>query len=156
MSISAKLQKFLDEHQVKYHVLRHHETYTAPEIAAALHVPGKELAKVVIVKADHEFLMAVLPANFRVNLRELAQATGADKVELATEGEFQNLFPDCEVGAMPPFGNLYDLPVYVDVSLTEDKEIVFEAGSHREAIKMTYADFERLVHPKVIRFAQAA
>ncbi|MFQ5794013.1 MAG: aminoacyl-tRNA deacylase [Candidatus Bipolaricaulia bacterium] len=152
MTIAAKLQSFLDEHQVRYHVLKHHETYTAQEIAAALHVPGKELAKVVIVKADDNYIMVVLPAHYRVDLRTLAQALGAKQAGLAIEEEFQGLFPDCDLGAMPPFGNLYGLPVYVDRSLSEDVEIVFEAGSHQEAIKMAYSDFEQLVQPKILSF----
>lgn len=152
MTMAIKLKNFLDEHKVKYHVLNHHEIYTAQEIAAALHVPGQELAKVVIVKADRKFLMTVLPAKYLVDLAALAKALGAEKVELATEAEFKDLFPDCEIGAMPPFGNLYGLEVYVDKTLTEDEEIVFEAGSHREAIKLAYKEFEKLVKPKVLDF----
>lgn len=155
MSISRKLQELLDQNQVQYHVLKHHRAYTAPEIAAALHVPGKELAKVVIVKADEHYLMAVLPAHYRVDLDALARAAGAKEARLATEAEFQGLFPDCEIGAMPPFGNLYGVPVYVDQSLTQDPVIVFEGGTHEEAIKMAYRDYERLVQPKVANFGEA-
>lgn len=154
MSISAKLRGFLDEHRVPYHILRHHRTYTAQEIAAALHLPGKEIAKVVLVRYDGEYAMAVLPAPMKVDLDVLASEAGWPKAELAGEGDMLRLFPDCQTGAMPPFGNLYGLPVYVDKTLTDDKEIVFEAGSHEEAIKMAYGDFERLVHPTVLSFAK--
>jgi Ala-tRNA(Pro) deacylase len=154
VSISAKLQGYLDEHRVRYHVLKHHETYTAREIAEALHVPGKELAKVVMVRTNGKFLMAVLPSNHMIHLKTLAQAAGVEHAILAEETEFAGLFPDCEVGAMPPFGNLYNVPVYVDQSLTQDEEIVFEAGTHREAIKMAFRDYQRLVQPKVVNFGR--
>jgi Ala-tRNA(Pro) deacylase len=151
MVIARKLKAFLDEKKVPYHVLRHHEKYTAQEIAEALHVPGQMLAKVVMVKADGKLVMAVLPASLRVDL----DAFGADAT-LATEAEFKDAFPDCEVGAMPPFGNLYGVPVVVDGALAADEEIVFEAGSHHEAIKLKYADYARLVRPRVKGIARAA
>ena len=113
-------------------------------------MPGKELAKTVIVKLDDQFAMAVLPASLHVSLTRLKEAAGVDNVELANEDEFKSLFPDCDVGAMPPFGNLYDLDVYVAGQLTEDEEIAFNAGSHTELIKLAYRDFERLVQPKVV------
>ncbi len=147
MSIARNLKTFLDENRVRYHVLKHHEEFTAQEIAHALHVPGKELAKVVMVKADGQLVMAVLPASFRVDLDKLAGVVAAERAELATENEFKGYFPDCEPGAMPPFGNLYHLPVYVDRTLAEDDQIVFEAGTHHEAIKLDYLDFERLAQP---------
>jgi Ala-tRNA(Pro) deacylase len=114
-----------------------------------MHVSGKEIAKVVIVKIDGQFAMAVVPAPHKIDLERLREASGAKRVELASEKEFQNLFPDCEVGAMPPFGNLYGLPLYVARPLAEDEEIVFNAGSHTEAIRMRYADFARLANPTV-------
>lgn len=153
MVVAQKLKAFLDENKVAYHVLKHHERFTSPEIAQALHVPGQELAKVVILDADGKLVMAVLPSNVLVNLDAFARAMGASKARLASEEEFKGAFPDCEVGAMPPFGNLYGLDVYVDSLLTQDREIVFEAGNHQEAIKMAYEDFARLVHPKVADFA---
>jgi Ala-tRNA(Pro) deacylase len=156
MSVAAKLQNFLDVNRTPYHVLKHHERYTALEIAAALHVAGRDLAKVVVVKADGRYAMAVLPAPWKVDLDQLARAMGVGRVELAKEEEMRDLFRDCEVGAEPPFGNLYGLPVYVDRTLTEDQDIFFEAGSHKEAIKMAYADFERLVHPRVGSFGMLA
>jgi Ala-tRNA(Pro) deacylase len=156
MSLAVKLQNYLDENKVRYHVLKHHAAYTAREIAEALHVPGKELAKVVMVKADDRFIMVVLPANNMIHFRALAQAVGVREARLAEEWEFERLFPDCEVGAMPPFGNLYHLPVYVEESLAEDEEIVFEAGTHREAIKMAYRDYESLVQPKLVQLGRVA
>ncbi len=150
MVIARKLKAFLDEEKVTYHVLKHHEKYTSQEIAEALHVPGRMLAKVVMVKAKGKLQMAVLPANLRVDL----DAFGAEAA-LATEAEFRDAFPDCEVGAMPPFGNLYGVPVVVDRALAADEEIVFEAGNHHEAIKLAYADFARLVKPRVEGIARA-
>ncbi len=148
-----KLKEFLDGHGVKYVMISHSRAYTAQEIAASAHVPGKELAKTVMVQLDGAMAMAVLPASSQIDLRRLGEVTGAADVELATEGQFQGLFPDCELGAMPPFGNLYGMPVYVAEELAEDEEIAFNAGSHTELIRLRYEDFERLVEPKVVRFA---
>lgn len=154
MVVADKLRSFLDEHEVRYHVLKHHERFTSPEIAQELHIPGQELAKVVMVNVDGKLVMGVVTANDQVDLGTLADIAGAATAELANEDEFQETFPDCELGATPPFGNLYDLDVYVDEALARDKEIVFEAGSHREAVKLTYADFVRLVKPTVGAIAQ--
>ena len=145
----AKLKRFLDENDVKYVSISHSQAFTAQEVAASAHVPGKELAKVVMVKLDGEMAMAVLPAPSQVDLESLRGVAGADEAELAGEEEFEELFPDCEVGAMPPFGNLWDLDVYVDEELREDEEIAFDAGSHTELVRMSYEDFERLVKPTV-------
>jgi Ala-tRNA(Pro) deacylase len=150
---AQKLREFLNEHGVKYATIIHSPAFTAQEIAASAHVPGKELAKTVMVQLDDKMAMAVLPASHRVNLDELKQAAGASQVKLACEKEFADLFPGCEIGAMPPFGNLYNMDVYVAPSLAEDEYIAFNAGSHTELIRMTYADFERLVEPKVSQFA---
>lgn len=117
------------------------------------HIPGKELAKTVIVKVDGEMAMAVLPASYKVDFKLLKKAAKAKKVELADEKEFKDLFPECEVGAMPPFGNLYDMNVFVAESLAEGKEIAFNAGSHTELIKMSYADFEKLAEPTVLKYS---
>ncbi|MHC4971337.1 MAG: aminoacyl-tRNA deacylase [Planctomycetota bacterium] len=153
MPVARKLKAFLDEHKVKYHVLSHHERFTSSEIAQALHVPGQELAKVVMVNADGKLVMAVVTANDRVDLGALKGVIGAKNAKLATEDDFKGTFPDCEVGAMPPFGNLYDVPVFADSALTKDEEIVFEAGNHKEAVKLSYGDFDRLVKPKVAEIA---
>ena len=146
---TEKLKKFLDNHDVKYVSISHSPAYDAQRIAALAHIPGKELAKTVIVRIDDKFAMAVLPASCRVHLGHLKVAVSASHVELATETEVENLFPDCERGAMPPFGNLYDMDVYVAEQLTEDEEIAFCAGSHTEVVRMSYKDFEKLVTPKI-------
>jgi Ala-tRNA(Pro) deacylase len=148
-----KLKEYLDENHVEYVTIIHSRAFTAQKIAAAAHVPGQELAKTVMVKVDGKMAMTVLPANFKVDLDRLREVTGAADVELATEAEFAEWFPDCEVGAMPPFGNLYGLDVYVAEKLTRDEEIAFNAGTHTELIRMAYRDFERLVKPKIARFA---
>ena len=147
---AEKLKKFLDEHDVEYITISHSPAYTAQRIAELTHIPGKELAKTVIVKTDDEFAMAVLPASHRVDLDYLKRGVDAEEVEIASEAEFKSVFPDCEVGAMPPFGNLYDMDVYVAEQLRDDEEIAFNSGSHTELVRMSYKDFERLVAPKVI------
>ena len=148
-----KLKEYLDSHQVKYVTISHSPVYTAQEIAGSAHIPGKELAKTVMVKIDGKVAMAVLPASYRVDFDLLKKAAGASSVELASEKEFENMFPDCEIGAMPPFGNLYGMEVFVAASLTEDTEIAFNAGSHSELIRLSYKDFERLVKPKIVKFS---
>ena len=147
---AQQLRSFLDSNHVKYKTISHSPEYTAQEIAASAHIPGKELAKTVIVKLDGEFAMAVLPASRHVSLARLKEAAAVDNAELASESEFENLFPDCELGAMPPFGNLYDMPVFADKQLTEDDEVAFNAGSHTELVQLAYDDFDKLVHPKVV------
>lgn len=151
---AKKVAQFLDSHKVKYVMVKHSTAFTAQEIAASAHIPGKELAKTVMVKLDGTMAMAVLPASYRVDFKGLKKLTGAKKVELASEGEFQRLFPECEIGAMPPFGNLYEMAVYVANPLPEDNEIAFNAGSHAELIKLHYQDFKRLVEPTVGDFAE--
>jgi Ala-tRNA(Pro) deacylase len=152
MAICKKLKEFLDQNNVRYQVAGHPEVYTAQEIAASLHVPGKELAKVVMIKSVDRFVMTVLPASWRIDMVKLKDILKVTDVKLATEEEFKNLFSDCEVGAMPPFGNLYGFDVYVDKALSEDDEIFFQAGNHIESIKMTYKDYSKLVKPKVAEF----
>ncbi len=150
---AKKLKEFLDENKVKYVVLTHSTAYTALEIAAAAHIRGKELAKTVMILIDGKMAMAVLPAKYTISFEHLQKKLGAQKIELAAEGQFKDKFPDCEVGAMPPFGNLYGMDVFVDQSLTEDEEIAFNAGSHSELIRMSYGDFARLVKPIVVQFS---
>jgi len=147
---TQKLQDYLDQHDIQYVTISHSPAYTAQRIAELTRIPGKELAKTVIVKVDDKLAMAVLPASRRVNLKHLQEAIGADEVTLSSETEFNELFPDCEVGAMPPFGNLYDMGVYVAEQLTEDDEIAFNAGSHSELVKMSYNDYANLVTPQVV------
>lgn len=148
-----KLKSFLDEHSVKYVTINHSRAFTAQEVAASAHIPGKELAKVVIIKIGDKMAMAVLPASYKVDFDQLRRALGTEDVELARERDFKELFPDCDVGAMPPFGNLYDMDVYVAQSLREDEEIAFSAGTHSELIRLSYSDFERLVKPSVLQFS---
>ncbi len=148
-----RLKQYLDDSDVKYVTIRHSPAYTAQEVAASAHVPGRELAKTVIVNVDDEMAMAVLPASHHVDMERLRKVTGASRVTLASEDEFKDLFPACEVGAMPPFGNLYDMKVFADASLAEDEVIAFAAGSHSELIRVPYADFVRLVEPVTVSFA---
>ena len=146
---AEKLRTFLDKHKIKYVTIKHSLAYTAQEIAASAHIHGKEVAKTVIVKVNGKMAMAVIPANFKIDLSLVSKAAGAGRAELASEEEFEDLFPGCALGAMPPFGNLYDLPVYVDKLLADDEEIAFNAGSHTELIKLAYRDFVSLVKPKI-------
>ncbi len=149
-----KLKAYLDQNRVPWVSIVHSPAYTAQETAACAHVRGKELAKTVMVKIDGRMAMAVLPASERVDLEVLREVTGAARVSLATEKEFRTLFPDCEPGAMPPFGNLYGMDVFVSGHLADDAEIAFNAGSHTELIRMPYGDFERLVQPKILELAR--
>ncbi|MBT4485870.1 MAG: YbaK/EbsC family protein [Candidatus Latescibacteria bacterium] len=148
-----KLKDLLDSQNIKYVTIRHSSAFTAQEIAASSHIPGKELAKTVMVKINGEMAMAVLPASNLVDFYLLKKIIHADSVELASEDEFKEMFPECEVGAMPPFGNLYGMEVFVAESLAEDEEIAFNSGSHTELIRMSYKDFESLVKPKVMKFS---
>ena len=149
MDCKERLQTYFQEHNVSFESATHSEAYTAQEVAAALHVSGHQLAKVVMVWADDELTMAVVPASDRVDLRQAAEVLGADRVQLASEPDFAGRFDDCKLGAMPPFGNLYDLPVVVDPALAEQDEIVFSAGTYSDSMKIAYADFERLVQPRI-------
>jgi Ala-tRNA(Pro) deacylase len=148
-----KLKEYLNSQQIKYVTISHSPAYTAQEVAASAHVRGKELAKTVMITIDGRMAMAVLPASRKVGFDLLCKATDAENVQLAGERAFSDMFPGCEVGAMPPFGNLYGMDVYVSKLLADDAEIVFNAGSHTELIRMAYDDFVRLVNPKVVRLA---
>ena len=152
MPIST-LTELLDSQNIKYTIITHSVAYTAQGIAALTHIPGQELAKTVIVNTDDALAMAVLPASCQVDLAALRAATGAKSITLAKEADFMRRFPGCETGAMPPFGNLYGMQVFVDEGLTKDKEIAFNAGSHRELMRLAYEDFARVVKPKVLQFA---
>ena len=148
--LASRLREFLDENDVKYVTIGHSPAFTAQEIAQRAHIPGRELAKTVIVKIDGEMSMVVAPASDRVQLDELRDSLGAGNVELASEHEFKSAFPDCETGAMPPFGNLYGMKVFVSPALREDPEIAFNAGSHSELVRLPYAVFEQLVQPTLL------
>ena len=149
---TTRLKEFLDSHQAKYATISHLPAYTAGETAEEAHISGRELAKTVMVKLDGELAMAVLPSNHTIDFGMLKKATGAKTAELAKEWEFRDRFPDCEVGAMPPFGNLYDMEVYVEEALSWDEIIGFNAGTHSEIVKLAYKDYEALVHPKAVHF----
>jgi Ala-tRNA(Pro) deacylase len=150
---AKKLKEYLDEHKIKYVTITHSLAYTAQEIAASAHIKGKGLAKTVLIKADGKMVMAVLPASYKINFDMLKESIGAEEIRLANEQEFKDKFPGCEVGAMPPFGNLYDVDTYVAASLVGDEEIAFNAGTHTELVRLEYSDFERLVKPKILRFS---
>ncbi len=150
----ARLQNFLDSNRVKYVSVKHSPAYTAQEIAALAHVRGREWAKTVMVKLDGKIAMAVVPASTRVIFDLLKEASGAATAELAAEQEFKDLCPGCEVGAMPPFGNIFGLDVWVDEALAADAEIAFSAGTHTEMMRLAFADFERLVKPRIARLCR--
>lgn len=149
MSISRRIKEYLDKNGIKVEVVEHEPAYTSQQTAAAAHMSGNDLAKVVMAKTGGDYVMCVVPASRMVDLEALQAALGSQEpVELAHEREFQHLFPDCELGAEPPFGNLYDIPVIVDEALAAETEIGFNAGNHHELIKMKYQDYESLVLPR--------
>ena len=152
MDCKDRLEAYLREKQVPFEVRHHPRAITAQEVAASEHVPGKMLAKTVMVLADGKMVMLALPAPYQVDVDKAGKVLGVE-VRLAHEEEFENTFPDCEVGAMPPFGNLYEVPVYVEAALAEDETIVFRAGTHTDTMSVSYADFERLVEPTIAVFA---
>lgn len=152
MAIVRRLQEYLEQHKIPYQVSYHPEAFTAQEVAARSHISGKNLAKVVMVKKGEGFVMTVLPAACRVNLDKLKEIMGMKEVTLAKEEEFAGLFPDCEPGAMPPFGNLYGMEVYVDEEIAHKPELIFQAGTHRDIATLSYQDFAQLVQPKVAEF----
>ncbi|MBI4338134.1 MAG: YbaK/EbsC family protein [Chloroflexi bacterium] len=156
MSGRERLETYLHEQGVPFRAFRHPPAFTAQEVAAHEHVPGRVMAKVVMVMADRKLVMLVLPAPYKVDLTRVASLVGAKQVRLAVEDEFAGVFPDCEVGAMSPFGNLYGVPVYVDSALADDETIVFQAGTHTDTVSLPYADFDRLVGPTVGQFAYHA
>lgn len=149
----TKLKEYLDKHGVPYITITHSQAFTTQQVASSAHIPGMNMMKTVMVVINGQMAMAVLPASYYVDFNLLKEITGEGNVRLASEMEFKDMFPDCEVGAMPPFGNLYNLDVYVARVLTDDDEIAFNAGTHTEVIQMTYRDFDKLVHPRVMKFA---
>ena len=148
--ITDKLRSYLDLHDVKYVTIRHSPAFTAQEVAQTAHVPAKEMAKTVIVNVEGRMAMVVIPASKRLSLDEVRFIVGNSHVRLAQEHEFRDIFPDCETGAMPPFGNLYRLEVYVDPALAENEQIAFNAGSHSDVLRLRWTDYERLVEPRVV------
>lgn len=149
---NTRIKEFLDQQNARYSILEHSPAYTAQESSQSAHISGKTFAKTVIVEIDGRHAMAVLPADRRVDVDDLREITGSSNVRIASESELRDLFPDCEVGAMPPFGHLYGMDLYVAPSLAEDGEIAFNAGTHTELIKMSFADYERLAQPTILSF----
>jgi Ala-tRNA(Pro) deacylase len=153
MSISRRVREYLDANDIPYEWLPHSQAYTSQEVAHSLHITGKRLAKTVVLDADGRLVMAVLPASQRLNLGKLQDATKCKRLEMLAESELATLFPDCDLGAIPPFGNLYGIEVWLDRSLTDWDEIVFTAGTHRDALKIRTSDFSELVMPRVGAFS---
>ena len=154
MSVLNKLKEYLDENNIRYISMDHSPAYTGQELAESVHISGKEIAKTVILNAGGIYMMAVLPASRKINFDYLEEQIASKGLRLAEEDEIKNLFPVCEVGAMPPFGNFYYMPVYAASALSEDEEIVFNAGTHTDAIRMSYNDYIRLVDPDIINFSE--
>lgn len=149
-----KLTNFLDQWGVKYVVISHSPAFTALEVAHSAHIPGSAIAKTVMVKIDGEIAMAVVPASYNVDMELLSEAARTSDVTLAAEAEFSHLFPDCEVGAMPPFGNLWNMDVYCAESLSGDQNIAFSAGNHHELIQLPFEAFRRLAEPTIVRISK--
>jgi len=146
---TRKLVDYLEHNNIQFNSLKHQRTFSAKKTAASAHIKGKEMAKTLLLKLDDQYTMAVLPADYKVDMKRIKQISGAKYVELATEWELEKVFPDCKVGAMPPFGNLYHIPVIVDKTLEEDTEICFNAGTHKELFQIKYQDYKKLVHPRL-------
>lgn len=156
MATLKRLTDLLDKEKVAYDVIAHYETFTSQETAATEHISGHMMAKVVMLKADGKDCMAVLPASKKLDLAKLRGILGARDLRMATETEFKSLFPDCQTGTMPPFGELYGIPCWMDSSLSMNPFIIFNGGSHTESIKMRYGDYARLAHPKMAELIPAA
>jgi len=154
MPILKKLKELFDEAKVSYEVYNHPLAYTAQEIAALQHFSGKEMAKVVMLEVDHRLIMGVIPGSRKIDLNTVKASLDAKEVKLATEQDFISRFPECEIGAMPPFGNLFGLPVVVDPTLEKDEHIYFNAGNHVQTVRLAYKDFVRLVDPQVARLIE--
>ncbi len=154
MAVCKKLRKLLDEKEIKYVMQSHSRAYTSQEIAAALHVSGNVLAKSVMVKDNGDLSMVILPANYKINFEELQKTLGKKNIQLASESNFKPLFEDCDTGAMCPFGNLYEVPVYIAKSIVDKDEIIFNAGTHTDAIRMSMGDYVNVVQPKILKISE--
>ncbi|HEY4388293.1 MAG TPA: YbaK/EbsC family protein [Ktedonobacteraceae bacterium] len=154
MQCKERLEAYLRENQVSFQEQQHARAFSAQRIAESEHVSSRKVAKAVIAVVDGKMISLVLPASYHVDLERVRAALGATSIRLAHEAEFASAFPDCEVGTMPPFGNLYNIPVYVEKSLTSEETIIFPAGTYTDTISLSYADFERLAHPQVMGFAR--
>ncbi len=150
MPVLKELKQILDENKVSYEIFNHALAYTAQEIAAKQHCSGNEMAKVVMLEVDDALIMAVIPASRKINLSTVMKSLDAKSARLAMEDEFIARFPECEIGAMPPFGNLFDVPVFVDPMLEKDEYIYFNAGNHVQTVRMRYKDFARIVKPRAM------
>ena len=155
MPIIKRLKELFDEAKISYEVYNHALAYTAQEIAQSQHFPGDQMAKVVMLKVDDKLVMGVIAGNQKIHLPTARTSLGASEVRLATEDEFISRFPDCEIGAMPPFGNLFGVPVYVDPAVEKDEAIYFNAGNHVQTVRLRYDDYEKLAHPSIVRLAEA-
>jgi len=154
MPICERLKNFLDSNGVKYITVVHSTAFTSQEIAASVHVKGKEFAKCVIVKSGTKFFMLVIPSDHRINFEKAKEALNVEDLKLASEDEFRSLFPDCELGAMPPFGNLYGVPVYAEEKIKLNDEISFNGGTHNDVVKMKTSDYIRLVNPVFVQISE--
>ena len=156
VQLSERLQRFLDQQGVRYEAIGHTTDFTAQHTAADTHTPGREFAKTVVVRIDGEPAFAVLPAHHRVDLDRLRDSLGAVEVELCSEHDMEQICPDCDTGAVPPFGNLYDVPVFLSPAMADDDQITFNGGNHETAVRMALRDFERLVHPRMVDLSREA
>lgn len=154
MSISRRIGEYLDTQKVGYEVIHHPQAFTAQEVAHTIHISGKRLAKAVVLKGDEKLVMAVVPASHRLNVRELQAASGAKHLQMMDESDLTKIFPDCELGAIPPFGNLYGMDTWVDRAVSESEEIIFCAGTHKDCLRMKYADYASLTKPQVSTFSE--
>lgn len=145
--VAKTLKKMLDSKSIKYVTITHSPAYTVQDVSESAHISGSKMAKTLVINADGTLALAVIPGNKKLDLNALKSLTKAKEIHLANESEFKNKFPDCEVGAMPPFGHLYDMKMYVDDSLSKEKEIGFNAGTHSEVIKINYQDYEAIAKP---------
>jgi Ala-tRNA(Pro) deacylase len=154
MAIPQRIRDYLDSQDVPFEPLHHSQAFTGQEVAHSLHLSGKRLAKTLVLKADGKLLMAVIPACHRLNLQDLRGVVEISHLEMLPESELAKLFPDCELGAVPPFGSLYGLEVWVDRAVSDGEEVVFCAGTHEDCLRMKYSDFAKLVKPRLGRFSE--
>ncbi len=153
MAIPQRIRDYLDSQNVLYETVHHSQAFSGQEVAHSLHLSGKRLAKAVVLGGDGKLLMAIIPASHRLNLQDMRVAAEVMSLEMVSESELAKVFPDCEGGAVPPFGNLYGLEVWVDRAVSDSEEIFFCAGTHQDCLRMKYSDFSRLCRPRLGRFS---
>jgi Ala-tRNA(Pro) deacylase len=156
MAIPQRIRDYLDSQNVPYEVLHHSQAFTAQEVAHSLHVSGKNCVKAVMLKGDDKRALAVIPASHRIDIQELRAALEVSRLDILPESELVGAFPDCDLGAVPPFGNLYGIAVWVDRAVADSEEILFCAGTHEDCIRMRYSDFSKLALPRLGRFSELA